>query len=157
MSIYTINGWVALSRRRVGKSRLINFFASSCSENKLWDFSGLAPQEGMNDQSQRDHFERQLATHLKLPPFTFQDWTDAFEHLSSHIKNLFVCEFKFKRRELGADVISEVQDKVTALKVPRGFAVIPVLFHIGGVSSHVATRDYFYRTIDISDFLRAED
>ena len=72
-------------------------------------------------------------------------------------KNLFVCEFKFKCRELGADIISEVQDKVTALKVPRGFAVIPVLFHIGGVSSNVATSDYFYRIIDISDFLREEN
>ena len=59
-------------------------------------------------------------------------------------KNLFFCEFKFKRRELGVDVISAVQDKVTALKVPRGFAVIPVLFHIGGVSSNVATSDYFF-------------
>lgn len=457
----TPNLVVVKGRRRVGKSRLINFFALSCPENRLWDFAGLAPQESMNDQSQRDHFARQLATHLKLPPFTFQDWTDAFEHLSSHIKsgdiilfdeiswmgskdpsfipklkawwdkqqlpimvvfcgsvstwieenilkstaffgrinltitleplpirdankllrisgfkgsdydtykllsilggipwyleqitpgqtaddlikqlcfekdsllvlefdcifhdlfngkgasykkildslkdgmktladvrkitgfphsgtlssfmehliiagfvskqnlwsfktnkplkqslyrisdpymrfylkliepqrnkidlngfqntalsslpgfeahiglqleqlllqnrnallasiginpadivasgpfrqsksttktgcqidfliqtttkNLFVCEFKFKRRELGADVISEVQDKVTALKVPRGFAVIPVLFHIGGVSSNVATSDYFYRIIDISDFLRAEN
>ena len=56
-----------------------------------------------------------------------------------------------------AAVISEVQDKVTALKVPRGFAVIPVLFHIGGVSSNVATSDYFYRIIDISDFLRLEN
>ena len=72
-------------------------------------------------------------------------------------KNLFVCEFKFERRELGADVISEVQDKVTALKVPRGFAVIPVLFHIGGVSSNVATSGYFYRIIDISDFLKEEN
>lgn len=457
----TPNLVVVKGRRRVGKSRLINFFASSCPENRLWDFAGLAPQKGMNDQSQRDHFARQLATHLKLPPFTFQDWTDAFEHLSSHIKpgdiilfdeiswmgsndpsfipklkawwdkqqlpimvvfcgsvstwieenilkstaffgrinltitleplpirdankllrtsgfkgsdydtykllsilggipwyleqiipgqtaddlikqlcfekdsllvlefdrifhdlfnakgasykkildslkdgmktladvrnitgfphsgtlssfmehliiagfvskqnlwsfktnkplkqslyrisdpymrfylkliepqrnkidlnsfqntaisslpgfeahiglqleqlllqnrnallasiginptniiasgpyrqsksttkagcqidfliqtttkNLFVCEFKFKRRELGADVITSVQDKVTALKVPRGFAVIPVLFHISGVSSNVATSDYFYRIIDISDFLREEN
>lgn len=457
----TPNLVVVKGRRRVGKSRLINFFASSCRENRLWDFAGLSPQEGMNDQSQRNHFARQLATHLRLQPFTFQDWTDAFEHLSSHIKfgdiilfdeiswmgskdpsfipklkawwdkqqlpimvvfcgsvstwieenilnstaffgrinltitleplpirdankllrtsgfkgsdydtykllsilggipwyleqitpgqtvddlikqlcfekdsllvlefdrifhdlfngkgasykkilnslkdgiktladvrkitgfphsgtlssfmehliiagfvskqnlwsfktnkplkqslyrisdpymrfylkliepqrnkidlngfqnasisslagfeahiglqleqlllqnrnallesiginpvdlmasgpfrqsksttkagcqidfliqtttkNLFVCEFKFKRRELGVDVISEVQKKVTALKVPRGFAVIPVLFHIGGVSSNVATSDYFYRIIDISDFLQAAD
>ena len=69
-------------------------------------------------------------------------------------KNLFVCEFKFKRRELGADVISEVQEKVAALKVPRGFATIPVLFHISGISSNVATSDYFYRMIDIADFLK---
>ncbi|MEX1013035.1 MAG: ATP-binding protein [Waddliaceae bacterium] len=82
----TPNLVVVKGRRRVGKSRLINFFASSCQENKLWDFAGLAPQDGMDDQSQRDHFARQLATHLKLPPFTFQDWTDAFEHLNSHIR-----------------------------------------------------------------------
>ena len=81
----TPNLIVVKGKRRVGKSRLINFFASSCPENRLWDFAGLAPQEGMNDQSQRDYFARQLATHLKLPPFTFQDWTDAFEHLSRHI------------------------------------------------------------------------
>ena len=68
-------------------------------------------------------------------------------------KNIFVCEFKFKRRELGIDVISQVQDKVSALKVPRGFAAIAVLFHVGGVSSGVATGDYFYRVIDIADFL----
>jgi len=457
----TPNLVVVKGRRRVGKSRLINFFALSCPENRLWDFVGLAPQEGLDSQSQRDHFARQLATHLKLPPFTFQDWTDAFEHLSGHIKsgdiilfdeiswmgskdpsfipklkawwdkqklpimvvfcgsvstwieenilkstaffgrinltitleplpirdankllrtsgfqgsdydtykllsilggipwyleqitpgqtvddvikqlcfekdsllvlefdhifhdlfngkgasykkildslkdgmktladvrkitgfphsgtlsslmehliiagfvskqnlwsfktnkplkqslyricdpymrfylkliepqrnkidlngfqntaisslpgfeahiglqleqlllqnrnvlfgtiginpadiiasgpfrqskstikagcqidfliqtttkNLFVCEFKFKRRELGTDIISEVQDKVTALKVPRGFAVIPVLFHIGGVSSNVATSNYFYRIIDLTDFLREEN
>lgn len=78
---------VVKGRRRVGKSRLIHFFASSCSESRLWDFAGLAPREGMNAQSQRDHFARQLATHLKLPPFTFQDWTDAFEHLSIHIQS----------------------------------------------------------------------
>ncbi|MCF7806741.1 MAG: ATPase [Simkaniaceae bacterium] len=76
---------VVKGRRRVGKSRLIHFFASKHIEAKLWDFAGLAPQDGMDDQSQRDHFARQLATHLKLPPFTFQDWTDAFEHLSRHI------------------------------------------------------------------------
>ena len=39
-----------------------------------------------HDQSQRDYFARQLATHLNLPPFTFQDWTDALEHLGRHIK-----------------------------------------------------------------------
>ena len=83
----TPNLVVVKGRRRVGKSRLIHFFASSCSENRLWDFAGLAPQEGIDAQSQRDHFARQLATHLKLPPFTFQDWTDAFQHLSSPIKS----------------------------------------------------------------------
>jgi len=77
---------VVKGRRRVGKSRLINFFASKCNKNRLWNFAGLAPQEGINDQTQRDHFSRQLASILKLPPFTFHDWSDAFEHLGSHLR-----------------------------------------------------------------------
>lgn len=41
--------------------------------------------------------------------------------------------------------------------MPRGFATIPVLFHIGNVSSNVATSDYFYGIIDIADFLKEEN
>lgn len=67
--------------------------------------------------------------------------------------NVFVCEFKFKRKELGVDVIAQVQHKVNALKVPRGFASISVLFHIGGVSSALATDGYFYRIIDLSELI----
>jgi len=68
-------------------------------------------------------------------------------------KNLFICEFKFRRRELGIEVIKQVKERVSALKVPRGYASIPILFHVGGVTSGVATDDYFYRVIDISELL----
>lgn len=68
-------------------------------------------------------------------------------------KNLFICEFKFKRREISSDIIGEVQNKVSRLKVPRGFASIPILFHLSGVADLVATSSYFYRIIDIVDFL----
>ncbi len=77
---------VVKGRRRIGKSRLIVEFASQIPQCKLWIFSGLAPQEGMTAQTQRDAFARQLASFLKAPPFTFQDWTDAFDHLSLHIQ-----------------------------------------------------------------------
>lgn len=77
---------VVKGRRRVGKSRLINYFASQHGRNGLWNFTGLAPQAGVDEQSQRDHFARQLVSHLKLPTFTFQDWSDAFDHLSSHLQ-----------------------------------------------------------------------
>ncbi len=73
-------------RRRIGKSRLIAEFALKNPQNKLWNFSGLAPIDRVTAQSQRDHFARQLALLLKTPPLTFQDWSDAFEHLSLHIK-----------------------------------------------------------------------
>ncbi len=68
-------------------------------------------------------------------------------------RNLFVCEFKFKRSEIDTDIIEQMQHKMRALKVPRGFAVVPVLFHLGGVTDSVGESDFFYRIIDISDFL----
>jgi AAA+ ATPase superfamily predicted ATPase len=69
-------------------------------------------------------------------------------------KNLFVFEFKFKRHEVGQEVITEVTNKIKALKPPRGYAAIPVLYHIDGVASTVATDSYFYRIIDIAGLLR---
>jgi uncharacterized protein len=67
--------------------------------------------------------------------------------------SLFICKFKFKRREISAEIISEMQDKISRIKVPRGFASIPVLFHLSGVVDAVATSPYFYRIVDIVDFL----
>jgi len=67
--------------------------------------------------------------------------------------NLFLCEFKFHNRELGCEVIDEMEKKIKALAVPRGFAVVPVLFHISGVSPALEERRYFYRIIDMHRFL----
>ncbi len=77
---------VVKGRRRIGKSRLILEFAKIAGNHLFWHFSGLAPQEGISPQEQRDHFARQLSLILKIPPMTFQDWSDAFEHLSLHLK-----------------------------------------------------------------------
>ncbi|MBX9742358.1 MAG: AAA family ATPase [Chthoniobacterales bacterium] len=77
---------VVKGRRRIGKSRLIAEFATSCKDYRFWSFAGLAPQEEMGAQEQRDHFAKQLSLFLKIPPMTFSDWSDAFEHLSLHLK-----------------------------------------------------------------------
>ncbi len=76
--------------------------------------------------------------------------------LQTTTKNLFISEFKFKRREIGSDIINSVQEKISALKVPKGFATVPILFHLSGVSDSVLTSSYFYRIIDIADFLDAK-
>lgn len=73
--------------------------------------------------------------------------------VQTETKNIFICEFKFMRSELGIEVIQQMEKKMQALAVPRGFAVLPVLFHIGGVSVSVELSNYFYRIIDISDLL----
>src|SRR4051812_48547290 len=73
---------VITGRRRVGKSRLIQEFAS---KQCFFSFSGLAPVEGVTDQTQRDAFGRQLAQRLNIPPVTFTDWSDAFYALSQSL------------------------------------------------------------------------
>lgn len=73
--------------------------------------------------------------------------------IQTSTKNLFIVEFKFKRRELGYDVILDDQEKINALKVPRGFAPVSVLFHLSGVASSVETSGHFYRIIDITNLL----
>jgi AAA+ ATPase superfamily predicted ATPase len=70
-------------------------------------------------------------------------------------KNVYVCEFKFKRRELGSEIIHEVDEKIKRLTKPTGFAFVPVLLHLSGVTDQVATNGYFYRMIDIGEFLDA--
>ncbi|MFN5382864.1 MAG: AAA family ATPase [Alphaproteobacteria bacterium] len=77
---------VVKGRRRIGKSRLIGEFAKISNAQTFWSFAVLAPEDGISAQQQRDNFARQLALMLKIPPMTFLDWSDAFEHLSLHIK-----------------------------------------------------------------------
>lgn len=73
--------------------------------------------------------------------------------IQTRTNNLFVCEFKFQKRELGTDMIEEIERKIERLAVPRGHAVVPVLFHIGGVSPELEEERYFYRIIDMEKFL----
>ena len=77
---------VVKGRRRIGKSRLIGEFARTVSNQTFWSFAGLAPEDGISAQDQRDNFARMLSLMLRIPPMTFQDWSDAFEHLSLHLK-----------------------------------------------------------------------
>ena len=46
-----------------------------------------------------------------------------------------------------------MKNKISRLKVPKGFAKVAVLFHLSGVTSTVAIDPYFYRIVDIVDFL----
>lgn len=73
--------------------------------------------------------------------------------IQTRTQNLYVCEFKFRQRELKRDIIDEVQDKMTALDKPKGYALIPVLFHVGGVAESVEDSPFFYRIIDVGDLL----
>lgn len=68
-------------------------------------------------------------------------------------KTLYLCEIKFSRNPIGTRVIKEVESKIKAIKIPRGFAVLPVLIYVGELTEELCDNDFFYRVINIQSLL----
>ncbi len=77
--------------------------------------------------------------------------------IQTRTNTLYVCEFKFTKREIGPEVISAMREKIHRLVIPKGYGICPVLVHIGGVANSVYDKQYFYRIIDVADFLRGNN
>jgi AAA+ ATPase superfamily predicted ATPase len=73
--------------------------------------------------------------------------------IQTKLQTLLVCEFKLNKRTIGVEVIDEMQEKLRRLSIPRGFGKVPVLVHMGDLSDDLLERGYFYRTIDLRDWL----
>jgi AAA+ ATPase superfamily predicted ATPase len=73
--------------------------------------------------------------------------------IQTRSNTLFVCEFKFQRRELDSGIIDDMKDKIARLARPKNYGAVPVLFHVGGVSKAVHEAQCFYKIIDMADFL----
>ncbi len=72
-------------RRRIGKSRLIQEFATRHAEHFL-EFQGLPPRGGQTNRDQLHHFAERLALHLRLDqPVPLTNWTQAFQLLDQLI------------------------------------------------------------------------
>lgn len=68
-------------------------------------------------------------------------------------KCLYLCEIKFSINPILPDVIQEVEQKIAALSLPRGFSIRPVLIHVNGVSPSLLTEEYFSFIINFSELL----
>lgn len=66
---------VIKGRRRIGKTRLIEEFTQN---KKTFMIRGLAPNDSMTAQSQRDEFARQLSITTGLPEIKADDWSKLF-------------------------------------------------------------------------------
>lgn len=75
---------VVRGRRRIGKSKLIEEFAK---DKRIFVFSGIPPEDGMTQQSQRDGFTKQLANQIGLSGIQIHDWADIFTFLAQHTKS----------------------------------------------------------------------
>jgi len=68
-------------------------------------------------------------------------------------KTLYVCEIKFSKNAVMPTVISEVQEKIAHLDIPRHISYRPVLIHAGNVSENIAEQEYFSSMIDFGELL----
>ncbi|NGX41784.1 MAG: hypothetical protein K940chlam7_00057 [Chlamydiae bacterium] len=68
-------------------------------------------------------------------------------------RTLYLCEIKFSQNPVSAKVIEQVERKIKALPLPRGFSVRPILIHVNGVSDQVQAKEFFSRTLDFSQLL----
>lgn len=73
--------------------------------------------------------------------------------IQTKFSTLYVCEIKFSKSAIGLSIIEEVQKKIDAIALPRGFSCRPVLIHVNGVTEEVTESDYFSAIIDFSCFL----
>ena len=84
---------VCRGRRRIGKSTLINEFATRFKFGTYIEIQGLAPAPGQTVQDQIDNFMRGVCRALELPAIVASDWSHAFELLSAFLKDRQVLLF----------------------------------------------------------------
>lgn len=77
---------VITGRRRIGKSRLVEEFASRNLKYDFFCFSGLTPTKEITAQDQREEFARALSKNFKLPKLRADDWGDLFDTLAEQCK-----------------------------------------------------------------------
>ncbi|MBS0656282.1 MAG: AAA family ATPase [Verrucomicrobia bacterium] len=66
---------------------------------------------------------------------------------------LYVCEIRFSKKELGSDVVCEMQEKIARLARPSGMSIRPVLVHVNGVTDELLEKEYFAHIVNFSDLL----
>ena len=71
-------------RRRIGKSTLIEYFASKTAD-KFLSFEGLPPRKGMTNRKQLENFSTSLAQQTNRPRVVMESWHDAFFWLNEAI------------------------------------------------------------------------
>ncbi len=74
--------------------------------------------------------------------------------IQTKYSQLYVCEIKFSKTELGKEVVNEMTEKIRRLEKPRGFSCRPVLFHVNGVEDSLVETEFFSSIIDFSELLQ---
>lgn len=73
--------------------------------------------------------------------------------VQTQTNTLYLCECKTTRNEISTDIIGQVQAKMDKFILPRKHAISPALIYLGDVSDALRDSGFFYRMIDVADFL----
>lgn len=73
--------------------------------------------------------------------------------IQTKFNTLFLCEIKYSRQEIKSSVIEEVQRKIDALTIPKGFSCFPVLIHVNDVQDAVLDGNYFVKIINFDSII----
>lgn len=73
--------------------------------------------------------------------------------IQTKFNQLYICEIKFSKREIGPEIVNEMKQKISALQYPKGFSCRPVLIHVNEVSERIEETEYFSQIINFSEFL----
>jgi len=120
-----------------------NFLLNPINRSQLLKAIGISPQEVVADNPYVQY------------PTTRQKGCQVDYLIQTHSNTLFLCEIKVRKNPLGINVIDEVKEKAQRLAKPREFGICPVLLHLGPISEALEQSRYFYRIIDIGDFLQS--
>ncbi len=74
--------------------------------------------------------------------------------IQSKYKTLYVCEIKFSKKEIGANVIYDVKQKIKRLPKANKYSIRPVLIHVNGVTDELREADFFAHIIDFGHMLK---
>lgn len=110
----------------------------------IWEKLNIYPEEIISDNS---FFQRKTAR----TPGCQIDYL-----IQTRFNNLYVCEVKFSKHEIGAGIISEVQQKIDKLKRPKNFSCRPVLIHVNGVTDEVLESNFFNAIINFAELLESD-
>ena len=111
------------------------------NRKQIWQLLGVTPEEIVVDNP---YFQRKTSK---------QNVCQIDYLIQTRYNTLFVCEVKFSKNEIESSVVNSVKEKISRLILPRGFAVLPILIHVNGVTQEVHDAEYFYKLIDFSQLL----
>ncbi|MCW5588458.1 MAG: AAA family ATPase [Legionellales bacterium] len=75
--------------------------------------------------------------------------------IQTKFDTVYICEIKFSKRPIGMNVVSDMKEKISRLKIPRHVSCRPVLIHVNGVTDELLDADYFSNIIDFGELLRS--